>query len=133
MTLPPDLSDVPDEQHPERVGVAVGDLYPVTCPRIATREQMIAAATKVLAGRGRGRHRKPGSRDGWLCLAVSVLSGWAATLRVCLLLTVAGGVMVGVAAMTSPPVGFSVGTFMAVSSVVAAGAVKPRRRRLPQL
>jgi hypothetical protein len=93
---------------------------------------MIAAAAKVLAGRGHGRHRKPDTRYGVLCRVTGRLSRWAAALRVALLLAAGGCAMAAVVTTTNPRIAASLGTFVAFASVVGACAVWPRRTRVPR-
>ena len=102
--------------------------------RLATRDEMLAAADRVFIGRGhtRGRNRKP-AREGWLCLATQVLSGWAPTLRVCLLVAVGGVVVVGAVVSSAPAIGASVGTLVTGRSVLAVWTASARRVPEPRL
>lgn len=125
MSLASQILEKPDRSR--RVSVVV-DRFPAAPERrIASREEMIAAGARVLARRGRGRHRKPDTRESWLQLLAGVISAWAPTLRVCLLLVVGGVVLAGVALVASPQIGVAVGTFVAIASSVGAAAIRPRR------
>ncbi|WP_328608845.1 hypothetical protein OG943_06910 [Amycolatopsis sp. NBC_00345] len=115
---------------PQRVDVAECFDVEDPRPRVATPEEMIAAAAKVLAGRGHGRHRKPGTRDSRLSRVASLLSGWAGALRVCLLLAAGGCAVAAVVTTTNPRIAASLGTFVAFASVVGACALWPRRTRV---
>ncbi|MFC3454379.1 hypothetical protein [Amycolatopsis speibonae] len=95
---------------------------------------MIRAARPLL--RSTGRHRKAQTRDSWLCLAMAVLAGWAPTLRMCLLLTIGGVVVVGVVRISTPEVGVSAGTCVGLLTLFGAWIVKARhgkQRREPSL
>jgi hypothetical protein len=122
----------PGIRAPQRVDVAECFDVEDPRPRVATPEEMIAAAAKVLAGRGHGRHRKPGTRDGLLCRVTGLLSNWAAAARVALLLAAGGCVLAAVVTTTNPRVAASLGTFVAFASVVGACAVWPRHAHVPR-
>ncbi|RSN61538.1 hypothetical protein DMH01_16170 [Amycolatopsis sp. WAC 04182] len=95
---------------------------------------MIRAARPLL--RTPGRHRKEQTRDSWLCLAMAVLAGWAPTLRMCLLLTIGGGIVVGVVSISTPQIGVSAGTTVGLLTLLGAWFVKSRQgkqRREPSL
>ncbi|MFF0145955.1 hypothetical protein ATK36_0442 [Amycolatopsis sulphurea] len=125
MSVPSPILEKPDRSR--RVSVVVDRLPAVPERRIASREEMIEAGARVLARRGRGRHRKPDTRESWPQLLAGVISAWAPTLRVCLLLVVGGTVLAGVALVASPQIGVAVGTFVAIASLVGAVAIRPRR------
>ncbi|HEY3710956.1 MAG TPA: hypothetical protein VGL64_16370 [Amycolatopsis sp.] len=132
MTVQLDRPREPGIRAPQRVDVAGCFGVEDPRPRVATPEEMIAAAAKVLAGRGHGRHRKPDTRDGLLCRVADRLSRWAAALRVALLLAAGGCAMAAVVTTTNPRIAASLGTFVAFASVVGACAVWPRRTRVPR-
>ncbi|MBN9740908.1 hypothetical protein DMP23_07260 [Amycolatopsis sp. A1MSW2902] len=104
MTVPPENTDPLDDDHAGRVervefGAAVAPAR--GGKRIATRDEMLAAATKVFARRGPGRHRKPVARGRWVCAASETLSWLAPVLWRCLQLSFAASVISAVALLIS--------------------------------
>ncbi|MEV7548357.1 hypothetical protein AB0N89_01875 [Amycolatopsis sp. NPDC089917] len=76
------------------------------------------------------------TRDSWLCLAMTVLAGWAPTLRMCLLLMIGGAIVVGLIKISTPEVGASAGTCVGLLTLFGAWIVKARQgkqRREPSL
>ncbi|WP_233595008.1 hypothetical protein [Amycolatopsis sp. WAC 04169] len=133
MTIQPDNTKTPDNGPPQRVKVVIEHVEK-PARRVATSAEMIRAARPLL--RTPGRHRKVQSRDSWLCLAMAVLAGWAPTLRMCLLLTVGGAIVVGVVEISTPEVGVSAGTSVGLLTLFCAWIVKARQgkqRREPSL
>ncbi|WP_410646703.1 hypothetical protein [Amycolatopsis sp. cmx-4-54] len=133
MTLQPDNTKTPDNEPPQRVKVVIE--HAEKAPRrVATPAEMIRTARPLL--RTPGRHRKEHTRDSWLCLAMAVLAGWAPTLRMCLLLTIGGGIIVGVVRISTPQIGLSAGTTVGLLTLFGAWIVKSRQekqRREPSL
>ncbi|MFK0251629.1 hypothetical protein ACIQUM_43615 [Amycolatopsis azurea] len=133
MTLQPDNAKTPDNSPPRRVKVVIEHVEEPR-RRVATSAEMIRAARPLL--RTPGRHRKVQTRDSWLCLAMAVLAGWAPTLRMCLLLTIGGAIVVGVVRISTPEVGASAGTCVGLLTLFGAWIVKARQgkqRREPSL
>ncbi|MFD6072720.1 MULTISPECIES: hypothetical protein [Amycolatopsis] len=133
MTLQPDNTKTPDNEPPQRVKVVIEHAEKPP-RRVATSAEMIRAARPLL--RTPGRHRKEQTRDSWLCLAMAVLAGWAPTLRMCLLLMIGGGVVVGVVRISTPQIGVSAGTTVGLLTLLGAWIVKSRQgkqRREPSL
>ncbi|WP_410601229.1 hypothetical protein [Amycolatopsis sp. lyj-90] len=133
MTLQPDNAKAPDSDPPQRVKVVIEHIEKPP-PRIATSAEMIRAARPLL--KSPGRHRKVQTRDNWLCLAMAVLAGWAPTLRMCLLLTIGGGIVVGLVKISTPEIGASAGTCVGLLTLFGAWIVKARQgkqRREPSL
>ncbi|WP_410663686.1 hypothetical protein [Amycolatopsis sp. lyj-84] len=133
MTLQPENAKAPDSDPPQRVKVVIEHIEKPP-PRVATSAEMIRAARPLL--RSPGRHRKVQARDSWLCLAMAVLAGWAPTLRMCLLLTIGGGIIVGLVKISTPEIGASAGTCVGLLTLFGAWIVKARQgkqRREPSL
>ncbi|MDT8913245.1 hypothetical protein [Amycolatopsis sp. PS_44_ISF1] len=99
---------------------------------MASAEEMIAAAAKVLAGREHGRHRRPESGDGRLRRLAGPLSAWVAAVRTVLFLLAGGCAVAAVVTTTDPRIAASLGTFVVITSLVGAGALWPRRTRVPR-
>ncbi|MCR6484009.1 hypothetical protein M8542_14385 [Amycolatopsis sp. OK19-0408] len=132
MTVQPDIGKTPDKEGPHRVKVVAKHGDDVRPRRIASRDEMLAAADRVMIRRGLVRRRRF-TGDNWLCLAMAILAGWAPTLRVCLLLAVAGGIIVAVFMTSGPAVGASLSTLVGGLSLLGAWAMRPRRGRVPSL
>ncbi|WP_377869818.1 hypothetical protein [Amycolatopsis halotolerans] len=117
----------PDPDHPSRVRVVV-DWDPFSRPprRIATRDEMLASAHRVLARRKHGRHRKPDTRDPWATRAADFVVTWASTLRMALLLLAGTAFLTGLVLMNSPIAGVAV-TSVTLAAGVAAWVARPRR------
>lgn len=117
----------PAPDHPARVRVVV-DWDPFSRPprRVATRDEMLASAHRVLARRQPGRHRKPDNRDPWISRAADFVVAWAATLRLALLLLAGAAFLTGLALMNSPIAGVAV-TSVTLAAGVAAWVARPRR------
>ncbi|MGV9296699.1 hypothetical protein [Amycolatopsis sp. NPDC003676] len=117
----------PDPEHPSRVRVVV-DWDPFSRPprRIATRDEMVASAHRVLARRQHGRHRKPDTRDPWATRAADFVVAWAATLRMALLLLAGTAFLAGLVLMDSPIAGVAI-TSVTLAAGVAAWVARPRR------
>ncbi|MFI9450603.1 hypothetical protein [Amycolatopsis sp. NPDC052450] len=133
MTIQPDNAKTPDNGPPRRVKVVIEHVEK-PARRVATSAEMLRAARPLL--RTPGRHRKEQTRDSWLCLAMTVLAGWAPTLRMCLLLAIGGGIVVGVIKISTPEIGASAGTFVGLLTLFGAWIVKARQgkhRREPSL
>lgn len=133
MTLQPDNAKTPDSSPPRRVKVVIEHVEEPP-RRVATSAEMIRAARPLL--RTPGRHRKVQTRDSWLCLAMTVLAGWAPTLRMCLLLMIGGAIVVGLIKISTPEVGASAGTCVGLLTLFGAWIVKARQgkqRREPSL
>ncbi|WP_275295855.1 hypothetical protein, partial [Amycolatopsis sp. La24] len=114
----------PDPDHPARVRVVV-DWDPFSRPprRVATREEMVASAHRVLARRKPGRHRKPDTREPWMSRAADFVVAWAAMLRMALLLLAGTAFLSGLVLMNSPIAGAAV----TLVAGVAAWAARPRK------
>ncbi|ATY14039.1 hypothetical protein CU254_29180 [Amycolatopsis sp. AA4] len=97
--------------------------------RIATRDEMLAAATKVFARRGPGRHRKPAARGRWVCAASETLAWLAPVLWGCLQLTFAASVISAVTLLISPVVGVAVAGLVLICSAVLSNQARPSHRR----
>lgn len=132
MTVQPDIGKTPDKDTAHRVKVVAKHVEDVPRRRIATRDEMLAAADRVMVRRGLVRRRR-WTGDNWLCLAMTILAGWAPTLRVCSLLAVSGGIIVAVFMASGPAVGASVSTLVGGLSLLGAWAMRPRRGRVPSL
>ncbi|MFD2469312.1 hypothetical protein [Amycolatopsis silviterrae] len=124
----PEHPDVhPDPEHPSRVRVVVDwDLFTRPPRRVATREEMLASAHRVLARRKHGRHRKPETREPWASRAADFVVAWAATLRMALLLLAGTAFLTGLVLMNSPIAGVAV-TSVVLAAGVAAWVARPRR------
>jgi hypothetical protein len=94
---------------------------------------MLAAADRVMIRRGLVRRRRRRTGDNWLCLAMTILAGWAPTLRVCLLLAVSGGIIVAVFMTSGPALGAMLSTLIGGFSLLGARAMRPPRGRVPSL
>ncbi|OAP27015.1 hypothetical protein A4R44_03008 [Amycolatopsis sp. M39] len=117
----------PDPEHPARVRVVVDwDLCSRPPRRVATRDEMVASAHRVLARRKPGRHRKPDTRDPWLSRAADFVVAWASTLRMALLLLAGTAFLTGLVLMNSPITGVAV-TSATLAAGVAAWAARPRK------
>lgn len=132
MTVPPENTDPLDDDHAGRVervefGAAVAPAR--GGKRIATRDEMLAAATKVFARRGPGRHRKPVARGRWVCAASETLSWLAPVLWGCLQLSFAASVISAVALLINPVVGVAVAGLVLICSVVLFNQARPSHRR----
>ena len=132
MTVQPDIGKAPDEDGPRRVKVVPENIEEAQPRRIATRDEMLAAADRVMVRRGLVRRRR-WTGDSWLCFAMTILAGWAPTLRVCLLLAVSGGIIMAVFTMSGPAFGASLSTLVGGFSLLGAWAMRPRRGRVPSL
>ncbi|MGW3993939.1 hypothetical protein ACWEF6_10670 [Amycolatopsis sp. NPDC004772] len=132
MTVQPDNGKKLDNDAPDRVKIVTRKADAPEPRRIASREEMLAAADRVMIRRGLGRQRRRTS-DNWLCLAMTILAGWAQTMRVCLLLAVGGGIIIAVFMTTAPAVGTSLSTLVGSFSLLGAWAMRPRRGRVPSL
>lgn len=97
--------------------------------RIATRDEMLAAATKVFARRGPGRHRKPVARGRWVCAASETLSWLAPVLWGCLQVSFAASVISTVVLLISPVVGVAVAGLVLICSAVLFTQARPSHRR----
>lgn len=117
----------PDPQHPARVRVVV-DWEPFSRPprRVATRDEMVASAHRVLDRRKRGRHRKPDTRAPWTSRAADFVVAWAAALRMALLILAGTAFLAGLVLMDSPIAGVAV-TSATVAAGVAAWLTRPRK------
>ncbi|WP_116199671.1 hypothetical protein [Amycolatopsis circi] len=97
--------------------------------RIATRDEMVAAATQVFARRGPGRHRKPVARGRWVCAASGALTWLTPVLWACLQLSFAASVISAVAVLISPVVGVAVAGLVLICSAVLFNQTRPSHRR----
>ncbi|WP_406633740.1 hypothetical protein [Amycolatopsis sp. WGS_07] len=123
---PPD-SVHPDPEHPTRVRVVVDwDLFTRPPRRVATRDEMLASAHRVLARREHGRHRKPDTREPWASRAADFVVTWAPTIRMALLLLAGTAFLAGLVLMDSPIAGVAVTSVM-VAAGVAAWVARPRK------
>ncbi|WP_406636684.1 hypothetical protein [Amycolatopsis sp. WGS_07] len=132
MTLPLENTDPLDDDRAGRVGRV--DFGAAVAParggrRIATREEMLAAATKVFARRGPGRHRKPVERGRWVCAASGLLSWLTPVLWTCLQYVFAASVISTVVLLVGPVVGVAVTGLVLICSAVLFGSARPSHRR----
>ncbi|MFE3176151.1 hypothetical protein ACFXPA_16395 [Amycolatopsis sp. NPDC059090] len=132
MTLPLENAGPPDDDRAGRVervefGAAVAPARGGR--RIATRDEMVAAATKVFARRGPGRHRKPVARGRWVCAASGALAWVTPVLWACLQLAFAASVISTVALLISPVVGVAVAGLVLICSAVLFNQARPSHRR----
>ncbi|MGW7535388.1 hypothetical protein [Amycolatopsis sp. NPDC054798] len=97
--------------------------------RIASRDEMLAAATKVFARRGPGRHRKPVARCRWVCAASDALAWLTPAFWACLQLFFAASVISAVVLLVSPVVGVAVAGLVLICSTVLFNHARPSHRR----
>ncbi|WP_051166241.1 hypothetical protein [Amycolatopsis orientalis] len=90
---------------------------------MATRDEMVAAAHRVLARRQRGRHRKPDTRESWTSRAADFVVAWAPALRMALLLLAGTAFLAGLMLLDSPIAGVAA----TLAAAGAAWAARPRR------
>ncbi|MGW4396583.1 hypothetical protein ACWEHA_14925 [Amycolatopsis nivea] len=95
---------------------------------MATREEMVASAHRVLARRKPGRHRKPDTREPWMSRAADFVVAWASTLRMALLILAGAAFLAGLVLMNSPVAGAAATLVAGVAAWVARPRKSPTHR-----